>query len=58
MKRWLEYVKPYWIYFVLGPLGMIVEVVGEVVLPKFLSAIIDNGVGTKESVGNGSQYII
>lgn len=58
MKRWLKYVKPYWIYFVLGPIGMIVEVIGEVVLPKFLSAIIDNGIGTKETVGNGQSYII
>ncbi len=43
MKTWLKYVKPYWPFFVLGPLCMIVEVVGEVLMPKFLQGIIDNG---------------
>lgn len=44
MKMWMKYVKPYWKYFVLGPLCMIVEVVGEVFLPKIYSMIINNGV--------------
>lgn len=57
MKRWLKYVKPYWIYFLVGPLCMIVEVIGEIVLPKFLSQIIDNGVGNGTE-GNGISYII
>ncbi len=57
MKRWLKYVKPYWIYFLVGPLCMIVEVIGEIVLPKFLSQIIDNGVGNGTD-GNGISYII
>ncbi len=41
MKRWFKYIKPYWPYFVLGPLCMIVEVVGEVVMPKLLSVVIN-----------------
>lgn len=41
MKYWFKYVKPYLLYFILGPLGMITEVVGEVVLP-YLFAIIIN----------------
>ena len=41
MKRWFKYIKPYWPYFILGPVCMIVEVVGEVVLPKLLSVIIN-----------------
>lgn len=44
MKRWLQYVKPYRTYFLLGPLCMIVEVVGEVVMPVFLGKIINDGV--------------
>ncbi len=32
-------------YFILGPLCMIVEVVGEIVMPKFLAGIINNGAG-------------
>lgn len=58
MKKWFKYIKPYLPYFILGPLCMIVEVVGEVVLPKFLSLIINEGIGTKEGVGNGTGYII
>ena len=44
MKRWFKYIKPYWVYFVLGPLCMIVEVIGEVFIPKLYSQIINNGV--------------
>ena len=41
MKRWTPYIKPYWRYFVAGPLCMIVEVVGEVLMPKYLAMLID-----------------
>ena len=41
MKRWLKYIKPYKKYFILGPLCMIIEVIGEVVLPKFYASIIN-----------------
>lgn len=41
MKRWFKYIKPYWPYFILGPLCMIIEVVGEVVMPKLLSVVIN-----------------
>jgi len=40
MKRWMQYVKPYTLYFILGPLCMIVEVIGEVLMPKLYSQII------------------
>lgn len=43
MKKWFKYIRPYWLYFVLGPLCMIVEVIGEVLMPKFLSNIINLG---------------
>ena len=42
--RWFKYVKPYLPWFIIGPLCMIVEVIGEVVLPKLLAYIIDFGV--------------
>lgn len=41
MKRWLSYAKPYTLFFILGPLCMIVEVIGEVLMPWFLSKIVD-----------------
>lgn len=53
MKRWMQYVKPYWKYFTIGPLMMIVEVLGEIFMPKFMAEIINNGVAN-QNVG----YII
>lgn len=50
MKRWFRYIKPYKWYFILGPMCMIVEVIGEVIMPKFLASIINNGIADK-SVG-------
>ncbi len=44
MNRWSKYIKPYLVYFILGPLCMVVEVLGEVVMPRLLSYIIDYGV--------------
>ncbi len=44
MKRWSKYVKPYTAYFILGPLSMIVEIVGEICMPALLARIIDKGI--------------
>ncbi len=41
MKRWFKYVKPYLTSFILGPLGMIVEVIGEMFMPLLLGILID-----------------
>ena len=41
MKQYMKYVKPYALYFLLAPVLMLVEVVGEVFMPKFLANIID-----------------
>lgn len=43
MKRYWKYAKPYLPAFILGPILMIVEVVGEVVLPKLMANIINIG---------------
>lgn len=40
MKKWLKYVKPYKLYFILGPLCMVAEVIGEILMPMFLGDII------------------
>ena len=47
MKRWFKYVKPYAKYFILGPLLMIIEVIGEVVMPKLFANIINGGVANQ-----------
>ncbi len=49
MKKWLKYVKPYKKYFVLGPLCMIVEIIGEIFMPFGMSRII-NEITTDRSV--------
>ncbi|MGI5893696.1 MAG: ABC transporter ATP-binding protein [Candidatus Merdivicinus sp.] len=49
MKKFWKYVKPYLVGFIIGPLLMIVEVVGEVVLPKLMSMIINQGITTGDT---------
>ena len=41
MKCWMKYIRPYLPFFILGPLCMIIEVVGEVVMPKLLAVVIN-----------------
>ena len=43
MKRYWKYIKPYLPAFILGPILMIIEVIGEVVLPKLMANIINIG---------------
>ena len=43
MKRWMKYVRPYSAYFILGPLCMIIEVIGEVLMPKYLAMVLGQG---------------
>ena len=44
MRKWMKYVKPYALYFILGPLCMIVEVIGEVLMPLYLAEVINGAV--------------
>ncbi len=52
MRRYWKYIKPYLPAFILGPLLMIVEVGGEVFLPRFMSSIINDGIGEVPGAGN------
>ena len=45
--------KPYTAYFIIGPLCMIIEVIGEIVLPKIYAHIVDVGVAN-----NDIRYIV
>ncbi len=47
LKRYRKYITPYLSAFVIGPLMMLTEVAGEVMLPKFMSMIINNGVASR-----------
>ena len=61
MKRYWKYVKPYLPAFIFGPLLMIVEVIGEVVLPKLMANIINVGVSDGSIgyiIGTGVMMLI
>lgn len=44
MKHYWKYIKPYLPYFILGPILMLTEVLGEIVLPKIMSTMINTGI--------------
>lgn len=48
MKRYGKYIKPYLSAFILGPVMMIVEVVGEVMLPAMMADIINIGAANRD----------
>lgn len=49
MRRWYKYIKPYKLAFILGPLCMLVEVIGEAIMPKIMGSIIDCAEGKEAS---------
>ena len=58
--KWSKYAKPYLPYFIIGPLCMIVEVVGEILMPIFLAQILNNAVieGVGFSIGTAGLMIL
>ena len=54
MSIYKKYITPYLSAFILGPIFMIVEVIGEVLMPKMMSMIINAGI----EGGAGSGYVI
>ena len=44
MKKLLHYLKPYWKFAILAPIFMILEVLLDLVQPKFMEQIVDNGI--------------
>ena len=52
MKRWFPYIRPYLPYFIIGPVCMIVEVIGEVVMPYLLSVVINRAQDGVLTIGN------
>ena len=48
MKKYIKYIKPYLIYFILGPIFMLTEVFGEIWIPRLMSFIINNGVANRD----------
>lgn len=61
MKRYWKYIKPYLPAFICGPILMIVEVIGEVVLPRFMANIINIGAAQRNVpyiIGMGIAMVI
>lgn len=48
MKKYWKYVKPYLSAFIIGPLLMITEVLGEVLLPAYMADIINVGAANQD----------
>lgn len=57
MKYYWKYINPYLPFFILGPLLMLTEVAGEIVLPKIMASMIDAGIGA-DAAGFGIGYIL
>jgi len=51
MKRWFKYVKPHLPYFIIGPICMIIEVIGEILMPMFLAIVINGANNGTLTVG-------
>lgn len=51
MKRWWKYIKPYLTSFILGPVGMIVEVIGEMFMPLLLAELINRANNGELTIG-------
>jgi len=47
----MKYVKPYLLYFILGPLCMIIEVIGEVLMPLYLAEVINGAINGTLTTG-------
>lgn len=62
MKRWYKYIKPYLPAFILGPLCMIVEVLGEITMPRLLSILMNSAdkgeLTVPGSIGIGAAMIL
>ena len=54
--KWKKYIKPYWPYFIIGPLCMILEVIGEVLMPWFLKSVLNSGTSGSLTVWKSVLY--
>ncbi len=61
MKRYWKYIKPYLPAFICAPILMIVEIIGEVLMPKFMANIINIGAANRDVsyiIGMGSVMVV
>lgn len=48
MKRYKKYIMPYLPAFILGPIMMLTEVAGEIMLPRLMALVVNNGVANHD----------
>ena len=52
MKRWFKYIKPYLSSFILGPVCMIIELIGDIFMPILLAWIINSADAGELTIGS------
>ncbi len=57
MKRWFKYIRPHIVSYIVGPLCMIVEVVGEIMMPWLLRGVLNAGSAGTLTVGSCIGYM-
>lgn len=57
MKRWFKYIRPHIVSFIVGPLCMIVEVIGEIMMPWLLRGVLNAGSAGTLTVGSCIGYM-
>lgn len=57
MKRWFKYIRPHIVSFIVGPLCMIVEVVGEIMMPWLLRGVLNAGSAGTLTIGSCIGYM-
>ncbi len=58
MRKYLIFIKPYSLYFIIGPLFMLTEVAGEIVLPRLVGEMIDKGAAGTAGAGFITQQAL
>ena len=48
IRKLAHFLKPYWLWAILAPLAMLVEVVMDLTQPQMMQRIIDNGVAARD----------
>ena len=57
MKRWFKYIRPHIVSFIVGPLCMIVEIIGEIMMPWLVRGVLNAGSAGTLTVGSCIGYM-
>ncbi len=48
-KKIMKYLKPYWLWALLGPIFMVVEVIMDLLIPRLLQVAVDSGIANGDN---------